>query len=249
MAAETLPAPPPQLKAVQTYMKIAQDVERVDPIVSYWLRLFSTESALKIDRETPECKTFLSALIMWLENFKKSHKDSEAVTNSTVGQAHYENFVMSLFNKADTLDRAGTANTSTVKMFFMAAIIFEAMAVFGPITDEVTQRAKYAKFKAAYIQKCLKSGVTPKPGPIDNTDLEGAGANGSDPAAQGPDNNDMKFPSPHTETDNKSEDKPAERPADKPAFVAPPPLPQVQQPLMPRPVDRPLLFSTDLSAW
>lgn len=175
MAATSLPDPPTQLKAVQSYMKIAQDVERIDPIVSYWIRLYSTETALKIDRDSPECKTFLSALIVWLEKFKVTQKDNEAVSNQTVGQAHYENFAMTLFNKADTLDREGTANKNTVRMFFMAAVLFEAMAVFGPLTEEITQKAKYAKFKAAYIQKCLKAGQTPKPGPIDGPDLEGTG--------------------------------------------------------------------------
>lgn len=175
MANPSLPEPPAQLKAIQSYMKIAQDVERVDPIVTYWLRLFSTETALKIDRDSPECKTFLSALILWLEKFKSTHKDNETVTNQTVGQAHFENFAMSLFNKADTADRDGTADKVTVRMFFMAAILFEAMAVFGTLTEEITQKAKYAKFKAAYIQKCLKTGQTPKPGPVDGSDLDDKG--------------------------------------------------------------------------
>lgn len=167
-----LPEPPAPLKAIQSYMRIAQDIDRVDPVVAYWARLYSTETALKIDRETPECKIFLTALISWLEKFKSSHKDNEAVTNQTVGQAHMENFVVALFNKADTLDREGTANKNTVRMFYMAAVLFEAMAVFGPLEEEVTKKAKYAKFKAAYIQKCLKTGQTPKPGPIEGSDLE-----------------------------------------------------------------------------
>jgi vacuolar protein sorting-associated protein VTA1 len=178
MAASSLPDPPPQLKAIQSYMKIAQDVDRVDPVVAYWVRLFSTETALKIDRDSPECKAFLSSLIVWLEKFKSAQKDNEAVTNQLVGQAHFENFAMTLFNKADTLDRDGTADKNTVRMFFMAAVLFEAMAVFGPLTEEIAQRAKYAKFKAAYIQKCLKAGQTPKPGPIGGSDLEGTGAIG-----------------------------------------------------------------------
>uniref|UniRef100_A0A6G1S6H6 Vacuolar protein sorting-associated protein VTA1 n=1 Tax=Aceria tosichella TaxID=561515 RepID=A0A6G1S6H6_9ACAR len=181
-ATPSLPDPPIQLKAIQSYMKIAQDVERIDPVVSYWVRLFSTETALKIDRDSPECKKFLSVLIEWLEKFKTTHKENEAVSNQTVGQAHFENFAMTLFNKADTLDRGGTANKNTVRMFFMAAVLFEAMSVFGPLTEEITQKAKYAKFKAAYIQKCLKAGQTPKPGPIDGSDLEGTGDNSSDAA-------------------------------------------------------------------
>lgn len=174
-----LPEPPAQLKTIQSYMRVAQDIDRVDPVVGYWLRLYSTESALKIDKDSPECKKFLVALLSWLENFKQSNKNNESVTNQIVGQAHYENFVMALFNKADTLDRAGTANKNTIRMFFMATVLFEAMAVFGPLTDEVNQRAKYAKIKAAYIQKCLKAGQTPKPGPFEGAEFEeGRGVDG-----------------------------------------------------------------------
>lgn len=167
-----LPEPPARLKVIQPHIRIAQDIDRVDPVVGYWVRLYCTESALKIDKDSAECKAFIVSLISWLENFKSTRKDNEAVTNQTVGQAHMENFVVALFNKADTLDREGTANKNTVRMFYMAAILFESMAVFGDLTEEINKRAKYAKFKAAYIQKCLKTGQTPKPGPIEGSDLD-----------------------------------------------------------------------------
>lgn len=167
-----LPEVPGKLKAVSIHMKTAQDIEKHDPVVAYWLRLYSLESALKIDKTSAECKPFIIALLTWLEQFKQSHKDNETVTNETVGQAHYENFAVNIFNKVDALDREGTANVKTIRMFFMAAILFEAMGVFGTVTDEITQRAKYAKFKAAYIQKCIKAGQTPKPGPVEGADLE-----------------------------------------------------------------------------
>ena len=172
-AASGLPEPPAQLKAVHPYMRTAQDVERVDPVVAYWVRLYSLESALKIDKDSPECKSFLTKLLIWLEEFKQSHKDNDAVSNQTVGQAHVENFVVALFNKADTQDREGSASKNTIRMFYMAAVLFESMVVFGPLTEEVAKKSKYAKFKAAYIAKCLKAGVTPKPGPVEETDLAG----------------------------------------------------------------------------
>jgi len=182
-----LPEPPMQLKAIQSYMRVAQDVERYDPVVAYWLRLYSTDYALKIDKDSPESKEFLSTLISWLEKYRKSNEGNETVTNRTVGEAHFENFVMSLFNKADTLDCQGTANKNTVKMFYMASVMFEAMSIFGQLTEEVSQKAKYAKFKAAYIQKCLKTGQTPKPGPVEGADLEGTGGSSTtgeaDPSA------------------------------------------------------------------
>lgn len=173
MSSNTLLEPPAQLKAIQSFMKIASDIERINPVTAYWVRLYSTETAFTIDKDSPESKKFLAAIIVWLEAFKKEHSSNEAVVNETVGQAHVENFVVALFNKADTIDRNGSADKTTVRMFYMAAVLFEAMAVFGPLTEEITKRAKYAKFKAAYIQKCLKTGQTPKPGPIEGSDLEG----------------------------------------------------------------------------
>lgn len=196
MAANTLPEPPVQLKNIQSFMKVASDIERIDPVVSYWVRLFSTETALKTDKDSPESKSFLSSLIVYLEKFKQTHKDNEAVSNETVGQAHMENFVVALFTKADTLDRNGTANKNTVRMFYMAAVLFEAMAVFGQLSEEITKKAKYAKFKAAYIQKCLKLGQTPKPGPIEGADLEDPSyndglADSADPTKSTGDNQDI----------------------------------------------------------
>lgn len=40
------------------------------------------------------------------------------------------------------------------------------MMTFGDLTDEVQQNRKYAKWKAAYIHKCLKNGEQPQPGPM-----------------------------------------------------------------------------------
>lgn len=186
MDSNSIPEPPAQLKSLHPYIRIAQDIDRVDPVVGYWLRLYSTDSALKIDRESPECKAFLGAIILWLEKFKQNNKQNEAVTNQTVGQAHMENFVVALFNKADTIDRDGKSDKNTVRMFYMAALMFEAMVVFGPLTDDVNKKAKYAKFKAAYLQKCFKAGIIPKPGPVENSDLEGDQTQATGPDAPPP---------------------------------------------------------------
>lgn len=185
-APPTLPEPPAQLKAIQSFMKVASDIERVEPVVSYWVRLYATETALQIDRESAESKKYLGTLLAWLEHFKQSNKDNEAVTNQTVGQAHYENFVFNLFNKADTIDRNGAATKSTVVMFYMATVLFEAMSVFGPISEEMSQRAKYAKFKAAYLTKCFRTGQVPKPGPLEGTDLEDPSSGSQNNTTDGP---------------------------------------------------------------
>ena len=63
----TVPDPPPQLKAIQPYMKLALDVEKKQPAVAYWCRLYSVQTALTIDRKSPECVSFLTSVMDWME--------------------------------------------------------------------------------------------------------------------------------------------------------------------------------------
>lgn len=42
----------------------------------------------------------------WLEKFKKTHHENEAITNDIVAQAYLENYALKLFTYADQNDRA-----------------------------------------------------------------------------------------------------------------------------------------------
>lgn len=48
---------------------------------------------------------FLLALMDWLEEAKKIHKDNDAVSNEVAAQAHLENYALKLFLYADKQDR------------------------------------------------------------------------------------------------------------------------------------------------
>lgn len=52
-------------------------------------------------------------------------------------------------------------NTSI--LFLKVSQLFDAMGVFGELSDEIVQKSKYAKWRAAYISKCLKNGDKPLP--------------------------------------------------------------------------------------
>lgn len=84
----------------------------------------------------------------------------------------------------------GGAFRNVVKAFYTAGILYDVMQSFGEMTDEVQQNRKYAKWKAAYIHKCLKEGQTPVPGPMASEEGEGEeageGAIGGAPAASEP---------------------------------------------------------------
>lgn len=50
--------------------------------------------------------------------------------------------------------------------------MFEALKVFGEVPEDIVKREKYAKWKSTYINKCLRNGETPIPGPVAGTDAE-----------------------------------------------------------------------------
>jgi len=66
-------------------------------------------------------------------------------------------------------------------------MLFDVLTIFGELSEELVQDRKYAKWKAAYIHNCLKSGETPVPGPLqeegelddDSLDQEGNDVPGS----------------------------------------------------------------------
>ncbi|XP_069943124.1 vacuolar protein sorting-associated protein VTA1 homolog isoform X1 [Cherax quadricarinatus] len=169
-----LPPCPPSLKPLQHYIKLANDYDKREPVVSYWARLYTLQSALKLDRKSPEARALLSGLMDYLETFKKENSANESVTNDIAGQALVENVAHKLFMWADGEDRAARFNKNVVKVFYTAGLMFDVCEVFGELTEEVISQRKYAKWKATYIHNCLKNGETPIPGPMGGDD-EGLG--------------------------------------------------------------------------
>jgi vacuolar protein sorting-associated protein VTA1 len=163
MAAEA----PPNLKAIQPYLKIGLEHDQRDIIVAYWARVYSLQTGIKCAKQ-PDEKAFLLQIMDWLEKFKKANKDNESISNDTVAQAYLENYANKLFIYADQQDRASNFGKNVVKSFYTSSIIYDIITTFGELSVEAKQQRKYAKWKAAYIHNCLKNGETPHPGPIPN---------------------------------------------------------------------------------
>ncbi|KAK6168788.1 hypothetical protein SNE40_019968 [Patella caerulea] len=134
-----------------------------------------------IDRKSPDCKHFLVSLMDLLEKKKQQLIDNEAIHNEMVGQAHVENYALKVFLFADNEDRAGRFSKNVVKSFYTAGMLFDVLTNFGELSDDVEKNRKYAKWKAAYIHRCLKNGETPTPGPLpEEGDDASGGANHDD---------------------------------------------------------------------
>ncbi|XP_077443942.1 vacuolar protein sorting-associated protein VTA1 homolog [Stigmatopora argus] len=165
-------AAPAQLRAVQHHLRTAQEHEKRDPVVAYYCRLYAMQNGMKLDSKTPECRKFLVKLMDQLESMKMELSDNESISQEVVGNAHIENYALKLFLYADDEDRAGRFHKNMIKSFYTAGLLLDVLSVFGELSDENVQHRKYARWKAAHIHNCLKSGETPQAGPIGMEDLD-----------------------------------------------------------------------------
>lgn len=100
--------------------------------------------------------TFLFCLMDHLELSKKSlviNKDSGAVT--------CENYAHNIFAKADDEYRAGESSKETARNFYAASTFFDILEQFGELDDEILEKRKYSKWKAADILKAIQAGQRP----------------------------------------------------------------------------------------
>lgn len=107
--------------------------------------------------------------------------------------------------------------------------MYDTLLTFGELSEEATDKRKYAKYKAAYIHTCLKNGETPVPGPPTEggegeSDDNNAGQSnvGNDeqpadpqppadePEPSTPDQNDPSPPPPHSPIEFKPHPNPME---------------------------------------
>lgn len=90
-----------------------------------------------------------------------------------------------------------------MKAFYTAGVIYDTLMTFGELSEEATDKRKYAKYKAAYIHNCLKNGEMPIPGPPHED-----GESDDNNVVAGPSNSD-------------NADTPPEAPADEPSASEP----------------------------
>ncbi|GFO27269.1 vacuolar protein sorting-associated protein vta1 homolog [Plakobranchus ocellatus] len=174
MSAPSLADIPASLKSsIQKYMRIANEHERRDPVISYYCRLYAMQHGMTVDKQSPEARKFLVSLMDYLEKSKQTLADEEAVQNEVCGQAHLENYALKLFLYADNEDRAGRFGKNVIKAFLTSSQLLDVMTTFGELNEDLAKNRQYARWKAFYINKCLQNGETPVAGPLPEDGEEG----------------------------------------------------------------------------
>ncbi|RAL37780.1 unnamed protein product [Cuscuta campestris] len=156
MAKENEPA-----KLLLPYLQRADELQKHEPLVAYYCRLYAMERGLRIP-QSDRTKTTNSLLVSLINQLEKDKKSLQLGPDDHL---HVEGFALNVFSKADKQDRTGRADLNTAKTFYAASIFFEILNQFGEIQPDLEQKQKYAAWKAADIRKALKEGRKPVPGP------------------------------------------------------------------------------------
>jgi len=196
---------PPSLKQIQVFVVHATQLEKHDPLMSYHCRYYAIQEGIKLRTSHTDdgSKKFLIQQMDALEKQKVSLGAKLEDPNN--GKSYAEQFSLRVFDVADNEDRAGTANKNTAKNFLAASQFIEVLKQFGELSDELTEKQRYAKWKAVDISTALKNGLTPKPGgPDDNesNELNGDGKEDTNniPQPMLPPTNSGKFDEPEVPT-------------------------------------------------
>ncbi|KAL3673325.1 hypothetical protein V7S43_001041 [Phytophthora oleae] len=177
---------PPTFKTLLPFIRRAEELDRdtsrpESKLIAYYCRQYAMELGIKLRENdaSNDATDYLLSLMDRLEDEKNKLPDF----TQEEGKEICEDFAMEIFSKADDEDRAGMANKSTARTFYAAGTFFDILNQFGDISEDVVEKRRYCKFKAATILKAIKEGKTPTPGPPEGMDL-GSADDGNGDVAQ-----------------------------------------------------------------
>ena len=155
------PLPPPPPPKHETFQR-AEEIEKVEPKIAYYCRMYAVEQGLALPDRSPQIDGLLGALLSKLEKDKPQLKPPPPGSDDA---SYCERFALSVFARADRVDRAGRADKSTSTAFYAASVFMEILNQFGPLAADVAEAQRYAAWKAADIRKALREGRRPVAGP------------------------------------------------------------------------------------
>ncbi|EFP79332.1 uncharacterized protein PGTG_05653 [Puccinia graminis f. sp. tritici CRL 75-36-700-3] len=155
----SLPGSPAGLKSVNPYLQRAKEMEKVDPVISYWCAFHAAQTCMSIGHNEPESREFLMRLLDLLEHAKTQLSENDAITNNLAATAYVENFALKIFDGADKEDQQGLSTRTTAQRFLAAACFLEVLqSLTNQPEPDIMQKIKYSKWKAGSISKAIRDG-------------------------------------------------------------------------------------------
>ncbi|TMW68832.1 hypothetical protein Poli38472_006300 [Pythium oligandrum] len=173
---------PPTFKTLLPFIRRAEELERdtsrpESKLIAYFCRQYAMELGIKLreNDNSNEATNYLLSLMDRLED----DKGKLPTFSQDEGKEICEDFALEIFTKADDEDRAGCADKNTARTFYAAGTFFDILNQFGDVPEDIEEKRRYCKYKAATILKAIKEGVAPTPGPP-SEGFGGSGASAED---------------------------------------------------------------------
>ncbi|KAK9456832.1 Vta1 like-domain-containing protein [Dipodascopsis uninucleata] len=155
--------PPASLKFIQPFILRANEVEKADPVISYYCKYYAIEEALaaKVHQRDSEAAEYVTRLLDLVEQDKEKLKDNDTIADEVVAQAYVEKFASKVFENADKDIAKKTVTRRTAIAFLAASNFFELLKLFGEVDKAIIDQIKYCKFHATRILKSISAGEDP----------------------------------------------------------------------------------------
>lgn len=152
--------------AVGSLVARANELEHVEPAVSYWIRYWTVQKVVDAHKQdrSEEVDAFLVLILEQLEAMKMKYANLLEIENGAAGKQKVESFALTVFANADKEERAKVASKNTASKFLAAAVFLEACQAFGSPRKEIVDKRKYAKVQAMRIQTAIAAGKNPNLG-------------------------------------------------------------------------------------
>ncbi|KAJ2850472.1 hypothetical protein IWW36_001852 [Coemansia brasiliensis] len=157
-----LKAPPDELKHVLPYVQRGLEVAKADPIVAYFCKYYAAQLSIPHQGASAAAQEYLTKLLDELESEKAQLTANDNMKNDQVASQHCTSFALRIFAKADTEDREGRANKATARNFIVSSQFMQVLNGFGSLPEDISEKIKYAKWRAAEILKAMREGRQPE---------------------------------------------------------------------------------------
>jgi vacuolar protein sorting-associated protein VTA1 len=156
---------PNSLKPILPYLQRAIDFENKAPLVAFYCRTYAVQLGIELIKQ-PNIPDREQATNYVIDVMNKLERDKQVLhPNAEEGRATVELFALKIFKKADDQDRAGQHTEVVAKMFHASYFLMEVIKQFGELSEDILEKQKYAKWKAAEIKRALRTGSMVQPGP------------------------------------------------------------------------------------
>ncbi|KAL1232745.1 Vacuolar protein [Trichinella spiralis] len=158
----------------------------VNVVCEYWCLRYVLAQILKMEHYSNECAQFVSSLLLRMEKVVDNNRGIRKLNSEIVGQQNLRRAALELFQYADFCDRSGQFSINLLKTFIRCAFLITVFDVFKKTPELLIEARKHCILRATYLFSCLKNGVRPKPGVIDNVQLAEVCGNGEIQILKGP---------------------------------------------------------------